>query len=127
MRNILIGLIVTASCAGCGLRSHVDFAFFDLSTNRISFRVEGIPSEAAPETLLPVPDENVLSRTSSTFFEAVEIAETIKITWQERGDSRSAEFKRTDLGLSPKVRSGQIRFTYLGDGTWRVKHLSRYD
>jgi hypothetical protein len=68
-------------------------------------------------------DTNRLNRACSTFSESVPMGETIKIAWDEGGVSRRYEVRRSDVSLPPRLDGGQIRFTYLGQGKWRVRFL----
>jgi hypothetical protein len=89
---------------------------------------------------MPVHEETPLHVKASVFSETVHIKSKIKIVWKDGGKSgwagglKSGEllpdgpahevvFKRADLGIPPKLNGGKVRFTYLGNGKWRVKLL----
>ena len=110
---------------GCvGLRQ-VDFVYFNLSGHEITVtNIPGLPPSATPGVLMPAPDDtNRLNRAGSTFFESVRVEDQITVFWQEDGVLREVKLHRSELGLPARLRGGQIRFTYLGGGKWRVRHL----
>jgi hypothetical protein len=67
----------------------VDFVYFNLSGHEIRVtNISGLPSNATPGVLMPVPDDtNRLNEKSMTFFERSRIADKITIFWQEDGVS----------------------------------------
>lgn len=71
-------------------------------------------------------------------FETVRVADTLTIKWQEggqqgwpggeytpKGVSHDAKFNRDNLKIPPKMKSGRVCFTYLGNDKWRVKLLDK--
>jgi hypothetical protein len=116
-------LLVAVAATGCFRAPEVDFAWFNVSEHEIMVTdVSGLPPEASPGVLVVVSDDtNRLNRACSTFSESVPIGETIRIAWDEAGASRRYEVRRSDLNLPPRLHGGQVRFTYLGQGKWRVR------
>src|ERR1043166_2833978 len=129
-------------CPGCmtgSSFSEVSFEWFNLSTNQIWVTdVAGLSAPASPGRLMPSHAEDQLERAESTFSKAVHINETIKLVWKDNGNrgwpggvdppgssppgvTHTAELRRASLGIPAKLSSGKIRFTYLGNGKWRVK------
>lgn len=105
--------------------NEIDFVYFNLSPNEIVVdSITGLPLWAAPGVLVPVHAEDRLSESSMTSFdEPVNVSATLKIAWQENGKTHQAELNRNDLGIPAKLKSGKVRFTYLGADKWRVKVL----
>ena len=102
---------------------HVDFSYFNLSGHEIKVTdISGLPSAATPGYLVAVPDDtNQLNEVSAHLYESVQIADTMKIVWDENGVSREFKAKRDDLSIPSRLHSGKVRFTYLGDGKWRIR------
>jgi hypothetical protein len=127
MKRLIIILMPLLLCTGCvsGLvGQNVAFEYFNLSTNRIKVvDVVGLPAEATPGVLIPSQTEDGLSVKASVFYETVHIKSQIKIVWQEADTSHEFVLKRDDFGIPATLRSGKIRFTYLGGEKWRVKRL----
>ena len=144
MKNIILALAVALACAGCAKGSglpEVHFEWFNLSTNEIWVTdVIGLPEDASPGRLTPNRSEDRLETSESVFSETVRIKDRITIKWKDNGKegwpgglkipgsippgvAHQVEFKRHDLGLPAKTANAKIRFTYLGNGKWRVKLL----
>ena len=148
MRKLIVCLVIIVSCAGCATnpgRTEARFEWYNLSTNEIWLReVVGLPSPAnAPDgVLIPksaeVPHENI----EAVVFETARIKNRITIKWKDNGRdgwpgglkqpgtvppgvSHEAEFKRANLGIPEKFRTGTVGFTYLGGDKWRVKVLEQ--
>ena len=143
MRNMVIGIAMIFTCTGCVNGTSlpkVDFEWFNLSTNEVWVTdVIGLPPEVSPGRLIRNrSEEDRLERSESTFSETVRIKDQITIRWKDNGKlgwpggvnppgsippgvAHVAEFKRADLGIPAKLRTGKIRFTYLGNDKWRVK------
>jgi hypothetical protein len=113
------------ACAGCHGMREIDFVYFNLGTNEIVVdSIDGLPLWTSPGRLVPVHTEDRLSEKSATSFdEPVDVSAMLKIAWQENGKTHQAELKRNDLGIPAKLKSGKVRFTYLGADKWRVKVL----
>jgi hypothetical protein len=144
MRNIFIFLAVILGCGGClsaGGSSQVTFVYFNLSTNAIWITdINGLPLDATPGRLEPVRGEDQLSEASSSLPGGIRVPETFKIVWKENGKqgwpggvkppgsvppgvTHQSEFNREELGIPKQLKSGKIRFTYLGGDKWRIKVL----
>ena len=122
MKTFLASAILMFCCVGCSDMKQIDFVYFNLSTNEIVVdSIVGLPPWAPPGVLVPVHAEDQLSRSSTTSFDPVHVAATLKIVWSEGGASHQAELKRDELGIPAKIKKGKIRFTYLGGDKWRVK------
>jgi hypothetical protein len=135
--NLKIAIFVLSLCCASCARSKVDFTYFNLSTNEIWVtEVTGLPREASPGRLAPIPNEGQLSEKSCIYFEPVHIANKLKIVWRDggkegwpggeytpKGTSHEMEWTREDLGLPATMNSGKVRFTYIGNEKWRVKVL----
>ena len=121
-RQLLFLLLILA---GCGPMREVDFVWFNLSGHEIRVTdISGLPATATPGVLVAVPDDtNRLHEASATFWESIKVGESIKITWNESGASRQFEAKRADLSIPSRLNGGQVRFSYLGDGKWRIRLL----
>lgn len=125
------GLLLALGCAGCTQR-HVELSYFNLSNHEIWVTdVVGVPEDAPPGRLTPVPDEERLSENSSYYFQTVRIADKLRIVWREGGQQVSAadksaskgflhavELTREQVGVPAKVKDGEVRLTYLGKGRW---------
>ena len=138
MKIILACLISTLFCGSCLALPEVEFVYFNLSTNEIWIqRVIGLPADASPGRLAPVKSEDQLSETRMTFFETVRVADKLKIVWKDNepkgwpggskpgdlsrpGVVHEAEFKRDDLKIPARMKSGKVRFTFLGNDKWRI-------
>jgi hypothetical protein len=125
MKNFITLFTLMLACAGCHGMSEIDFVYFNLGTNEIVVdSIDGLPPWASPGVLVPVHAEDRLSEKSATSFdEPVDVSAMLKIAWQENGKTHQAELNRNDLGIPAKLKSGKVRFTYLGADKWRVKVL----
>jgi hypothetical protein len=145
MKHSTIALILVLLCAACAAEAglkEVGFEWFNLSTNQIWVtELVGLPAQASAGRLMPSHAEDQLESSESFFPETVRVGKKIKIVWKDNGTqgwpgglkvpesvppgaTHEAEFSRYELGIPAKLSSGKVRFTYLGDGKWRVKHLS---
>jgi hypothetical protein len=127
MKSTILLLALMLPFTGCAALSEVDFVYFNLSGHEITVtNISGLPPEATPGVLVPVPnDTSRLNEKSSTFFERVRVADQITIFWQEDGTSHEARLQRKDLGFPSKLSGGQVRFSYLSGGKWRVRYLDK--
>jgi hypothetical protein len=125
MKNFIALFTLMLASAGCHGMNEIDFVYFNLSPNEIVVdSITGLPLWASPGVLVPVHAEDRLSEKSATSFdEPVDVSAMLKIVWQENGQTHQAELKRNDLGIPAKLKSGKVRFTYLGADKWRVKVL----
>jgi hypothetical protein len=125
MKNFIAFFALMLACSGCHGMNEIDFVYFNLGTNEIVVdSIDGLPLWTSPGLLVPVHAEDRLSEKSmSSFGEPVDVADKLKIIWHEGGISHQAKFKRDDLGIPAKLKSGKVRFTYLGADKWRVKVL----
>ena len=118
---------IMACCfmVGCAEPKHVDFVFFNLSGMQIRVvNIDGLPPGVAAGYLVPVHDENNrLQESSTSFFDPILVADRLKIVWQEAGVLRELELTREELGLPSKLEDSKVRFTYQGNGKWRVSRL----
>ena len=137
----LTGLISILFCGSCLALPEVEFVYFNLSTNEIWIeRVIGLPAEASPGRMAPAKGEDRPSEKSMTFFETVRVADKLKIVWKDNGRQgwpgggkagelsrpgvvHEAEFKRDDFKIPAKMKSGKVRFTFLGNDKWRITYL----
>ena len=141
MKIILAGIFSILFCGSCSALPEVEFIYFNLSTNEIWIeRVLGLPSEASPGRLGPAKGKDRPSEKSMTFFETVRVADKLKIIWKDNGPQgwpgggkpgdlsrpgvvHEAEFKRDDLKIPARMKSGKVRFTFLGNDKWSVKYV----
>jgi hypothetical protein len=142
---IILILAVILNCSyyvlGSGLPV-VHFDWYNLNTNEILITdISGLPAEVSPGRLMPSHVENPLEVSESTFFDTISIPSRFIIKWRDNGTNgfhgdfelpgsiipgveQSAELKRDELGLPSKLEKGRIRFTYLGNGNWRIKYFN---
>ncbi len=135
LRICFVFIVISLFSAGCRRgESRVDFVYFNLSSNEIWItEITGLPPEASPGRLAPVPDEGPLSVKGCGFFEPVRTGSKIKLIWEDGGVEgwpggnyvnktplREMMWTREELGIPATIRSGKLRFTYLGDDKWRV-------
>lgn len=125
MTKLLLSFLSVMLLVGCSEIRQVDFVWFNLSDHEIVVTgISGLPPTVAPGVLVTVSDDtNRLNRAGVTLFESVHVADAIKIVWEEGGLSREFETRRLDLSLPSRLDEGQIKFTYLGDGKWRVRFV----
>lgn len=125
MRNLIVGIAALLCCGGCIGMRQVVFTYYNLSGQEIRVvNIAGMPPNVTPGVLVPAHNEdNRLEEKSASFFEPIRIEDRIKIVWQENGSSHELELERENLDIPAKVSSGNVRFTYLGNGKWRVKLL----
>ena len=126
MRTQLICLLTSAVLyVGCVCPQPVEFAFFNLSGHEIVVNdVAGLPPNATPGVLMPVLDDtNRLNEKCAVLYERVRVGDRIKIIWTEADKPRELELQRSELAVPARLKGGKLRFTYLGDGKWRVKLL----
>jgi hypothetical protein len=116
-------LLLGIALVGCSERREVEFAWFNVSGHEIRVTgISGLPLVVTPGVLVPVSDDtNRLNESGLHFFETIRVEDPLKIIWQEGGASRQVQFTRSDAGLPPKLTGGQVRFTYVGDGSWRLR------
>ena len=118
---ICISVLFPGACLAAP-SAEVRFEYFNLSTNMIKvINIVGLPRVATPGALAPSRVEDELKVAASVFYEIVPVADLIRIIWKENGSSHELELKRNDLGIPAKLKNGKVRFTYLGEGKWRVK------
>ncbi len=138
MKIILAGIFSILFCGSCFALPEVEFIYFNLSTNEIWIeRVIGLPAEASPGRMGPAKGQDRPSEKSTTFFETVRVADKLKIVWKDNGPKgwpgggkpgdlsrpgvvHEAEFKRDDLKIPARMKSGKVRFTFLGNDKWRI-------
>lgn len=107
---------------GCYAMREVDFVYVNLSENEIIVdSIDGLPPWVTPGVLVSSHAEDRLSEKSMTMLGGpVEISPVLKIVWREGEALHHAKLTRDDLGMPAKIRTGKIRFTYLGGDKWRV-------
>ena len=127
MKTFLASVALLVCCAGCFNTNEVVFLYFNLSPNEIVVdSIAGLPPWASPGVLVPVHAEDQLSTSGmSSTGETIRVPPTLNIVWHETGASHQAELKRDDLGIPARIKTGKIRFTYLGGDKWRVKVLEK--
>ena len=139
-RLFILCFLVPTGCFGA-LKA-VTFEWFNLSTNEIWVTAAvGMPPDATPGRLMPSRGESRLEASTSSLLQTIRIGKQIKIEWKDNGKkgwpgglnppgsvppgaSHSMEYRRDDLGIPAKLSSGKIRFTYLGDGKWRIRLIT---
>ncbi len=148
MNGLILCFLLTVGSTGravsAGLKE-VRFEWFNLSTNEIWVtEIAGIPPDASPGRLTSNKAEIPRERSESILAETVHIKDRITIIWRENGAkgwpgglnppgstppgiSHQAEIKRSDAGIPAKLRTGKIRFTYLGADRWRVRFFANPD
>src|SRR5579872_6143196 len=95
-KTYLAGVILLLCCAGCK-SSFVEFSYFNLSQHEILVTdVVGVPQDATPGRLTPVPDEERLSENTSYFFKTIRVADKVKIFWKESEPKSSSSGKSVD-------------------------------
>ena len=123
MKKLLFITISTLLLFGCsrGIRE-VDFVYYNLSRHQIYVTdVNGLPSWVSPGVLVPVSDDtNRLNEKSFASWEAVRVADQLRIRWTETDKSEEVSLNRTELSLPTKLTGGRLCFTYLGNQKWRV-------
>jgi hypothetical protein len=122
MRKLLLIVFSALLFPGCSRKVEVNFVYYNLSGHQIIVTdVTGLPAWASPGVLVPVSDDsNRLNEKSATSWEAVRIAEQLKIHWTEADQQRELLLKRSELGLPARLAGGRLCFTYLGNGKWRA-------
>lgn len=142
MWKYVFGFLIILAFAGCAVVRgvpEVHFEWFNLGTNEIWVTdVVGLPAEASPGRLTVNRAESQLETSESIFSETVRVKDRITIKWRDNGKegwpgglkipgsvppgtAHQVEFNRGDLGIPAKMRSGKVRFTYLGEDKWRIK------
>ena len=136
LKNYVSCIALTLCFMGCvGGGCEVDFVFFNLSPNEIWVtQVVGLPGDASPGRLPPVPDEGRLSVKGTSYLKPVRVADKIKIVWDDggkagwpggnytnKGTLHEMTWMRKELGIPPVMNGGKVCFTYLGNEKWRVR------
>jgi hypothetical protein len=123
MKKLLLITFSMLCLLGCsrGVKE-VDFVYYNLSGHQIFVTdVAGLPHWVSPGVLVPVSDDtNRLNEKSATSWEAVRIADELKIRWTEADKSEEVLLRRAELSLPTELRGGRLCFTYLGNQKWRV-------
>jgi hypothetical protein len=122
MRMLLLILCPALFLSGCSREAEVDFVYYNLSGHQILVTdITGLPAWASPGVLVPVSDDtNRLNEKSATSWEAVRIADQLRIHWTEADQQREFLLRRSELGLPAKLTGGRLCFTYFGNGKWRA-------
>ena len=125
MRTSLQLAFALLVATGCARLSGVDFVWFNVSGHEITVTgISGLPAFSTPSVLVPVPnDTNRLNEASATCWDSVKVGDSIKFVWSEGGVSRQFEAKRVELGIPSRLNGGQVRFTYIGEGKWRIRFV----
>jgi hypothetical protein len=107
---------------GCSNVKPVQFAYCNLSTNEISvLNISGISVNVAPGYLMPSRDKTGESdQASLEFYQILEVAHLIQIVWEENGIVHQYEIDREQVSIPSKLEKGKVRFTYLGNRSWRI-------
>jgi len=121
--NRYLLMLFALLCWGCRAHVHeVSFQYYNMGASEIRvLDIQGVSVAAAPGVLSVDHHEgSPLEGKCSTFFEKVYVGKKITVIWQEDNSSHEAELKRDELGLPAELKWGRVRFSYLGDGQWRV-------